>query len=120
MNHLMGLISSQVRISVARTFWQRALGLLGRRGLPQDEGLYFPSTRSVHTLGMMFAIDVVYLDSDEVIVAIHRSVKPFRISWCFNAQNVCELAQGGASRFGLQEGQKWLIDLPTKETVNVS
>jgi uncharacterized protein len=113
MSNLIEAVSPRLRISVANTFTQRAVGLLGRRMLLQDEGLYFPNTSSVHTFGMLFAIDLAYLDADHVIVAIHRSVKPFRISWCLRAQSVCELAQGAASRFCLHEGQKWPSDLPT-------
>jgi uncharacterized protein len=112
MNNSTEAASPRLRISVANTFTQRAVGLLGRRMLPQDEGLYFSNTSSVHTFGMLFAIDLVYLDADNVIVAIHRSVKPFRISWCSHAQSVCELAQGAASRFCLHEGQKWPINIP--------
>jgi uncharacterized protein len=113
MNSSTEVVLPRLQISVANTFTQRAVGLLGRRMLPQDEGLYFPNTSSVHTFGMLFAIDLAYLDADHVIVAIHRSVKPFRISWCSRAQSVCELAQGAATRFCLHEGQKWPSDIST-------
>ena len=45
--------------SAASTFWQRLIGLLGRRSLPAGEALLLQPCRSVHTLFMCFAIDLV-------------------------------------------------------------
>jgi uncharacterized protein len=98
-----------LRIVVAKTFLQRALGLLGRSELSIDEGMYFPNNRSVHTFGMLFAIDVVYINKYDDIVEIRHSLPPFRVSWCRHAHGLCELAAGGATELGLRKGQKWPI-----------
>jgi uncharacterized protein len=89
---------------VASTFLQRAIGLLGRKALPKNEALYFPNASSVHTIGMRFAIDVVYLDEQHRIVEIHRSLKPFRVSWCRNARSLCEFSEGAALELRLLKG----------------
>jgi uncharacterized protein len=102
-----------LRIVVAKTFFQRAVGLLGRSRLSIDEGMYFPRSHSVHTFGMQFAIDVVYFNEFNVIVGIHHSLQPFRISWCRDAYSLCELSEGAAFEFDLQKGQKWLIHSQT-------
>jgi uncharacterized protein len=97
-------------IRVARTFFQRAIGLLGRSRLGKYDGMYFPDTNSVHTLGMLFAIDVVYLDSRNEIVKIQSNLKPFRVSWCWGAASSVELAAGAAAAHGLDVGRIWLIE----------
>jgi uncharacterized protein len=103
--------ASAMTMVIANTFAQRAIGLLGRLKQPRHECMYFPNTRSVHTFGMLFSIDVIYLNEHGVIVAIHPSLKPFRVSWCQSAQNLCELAQGMAAELRLKKGQIWPLAL---------
>jgi uncharacterized protein len=109
MSHPTKHVSSSLELVVANTFFQRAVGLLGRSHLRRKEGMYFPNARSVHTFGMLFAIDVVYINEYGEIIEIHHSLRPFRISWCRRAHSLCELAQGVASELGLQKGQGWPI-----------
>ena len=52
-----------MRIHVARSFLQRARGLLGRAPLAADEALLIRPCSSIHTFGMRFAIDVVFIDA---------------------------------------------------------
>jgi uncharacterized protein len=98
---------SAVNTLVALSFFQRAVGLLGRSKLNPGEALLFPNTCSVHTFGMLFAIDVVYLNEHYEILEIHHSLQPFRISWCRRAEHLCEIAAGTAIELGFQTGQKW-------------
>jgi uncharacterized protein len=107
MNETMSPEIELMRILVAKNFWQRALGLMGRIRLDKNEGLYFPHARAIHTFGMLCVIDVVYLDASGLIVAIHRSIKPFRFSYCREAQSLCELTQGRVQELGLKTGHKW-------------
>ena len=95
-----------MRIKVARSFFARLAGLLGRRALAPDEGLLLASCSNIHTFFMRFAIDVVFLDSDGLILAIHRDVKPWRIKAMRRAHACLELAGGGALRAGLKAGQR--------------
>jgi uncharacterized protein len=97
-----------LNISVAKTFFQRAIGLLSRVRLDASEGMYFPHTNSIHTWGMRFAIDVVYLNGDGEIVRIQPCLKPFRVSWCWGAASVVELAAGAAAAHSLVVGRVWL------------
>ncbi|MGH9102082.1 MAG: DUF192 domain-containing protein [Acidimicrobiales bacterium] len=53
-------------LQVAETLGQRVRGLLGRDGI--EGALLLRPARSVHTLGMRFAIDVAYCDADMVVV----------------------------------------------------
>jgi uncharacterized protein len=67
------------RVPVAVTLPSRLLGLAllgaGRAG----EGLLIPRCRSVHTFGMRFPIDVVFLDDDRAPLAVCPAVPPNRV-----------------------------------------
>jgi uncharacterized protein len=70
----------------------RLLGLAGLRALPPRTGLLLPRTRAVHTLGMRFALDLVWLDAAGRVVRVDRAVAPRRARACRQARAVVELA----------------------------
>jgi uncharacterized protein len=78
-------------IRVARDPLARLLGLAGLRGLPAHAGLLLPRTRSIHTLAMRFALDLVWLDANGRVVRIDRAVPPWRLRGCRAARAVVEL-----------------------------
>ena len=57
-----------VRAGVARTFWQRFKGLMGRESLPPGEGMLIQKCNSIHTCFMRFAIDATFLDKDDQVI----------------------------------------------------
>ena len=69
----------------------RLLGLAGLRSLPPGVALLLPRTRSIHTFGMRFALDLVWLDREGGIVRIDRGVRPWRMRGCRAAAQVVEL-----------------------------
>jgi uncharacterized membrane protein (UPF0127 family) len=64
----------------ADTSVRRLRGLLGRWSLRNDEGLWVVPSRGIHTVGLFFPIDVVYLDSSARVVYLIENLKPFRIT----------------------------------------
>ncbi len=70
----------------------RRKGLLGRDGLAAGEGLWIVPCESVHTFGMTFSIDLVYLDRDKRVKKVRSGVPPWRVSACLFANSVLELA----------------------------
>ena len=84
----------------ARSFWARFRGLMGRRALAPDEGLYLPGTSSIHMLFMRFPIDCVFVgpaqdDGTRRVVGVRRSLPPWRgLAWVRAAEGVVELAAG--------------------------
>jgi uncharacterized membrane protein (UPF0127 family) len=72
----------------------RRKGLLGRDGLAAGEGLWIIPCEAVHTFGMRFPIDLVYLDRKCRVVKIRSNVRPWRLSACLRAHSVIELAAG--------------------------
>ena len=80
----------------AENFWRRAIGLLGHKHLPPGAGLWITSCGSVHTCGMRFALDLLFLDCDGRVVCQVRNVRPWRffVAGGARAVSVLELAAG--------------------------
>jgi uncharacterized membrane protein (UPF0127 family) len=53
---------------------------------------------------MHFAIDLVYLDRNKVVVKIRHDVSPWRMSGCLSAHSVLELASESVCRTGTTVG----------------
>jgi uncharacterized membrane protein (UPF0127 family) len=80
-----------VCVLVAASPLARLLGLTGLAPPPPGVGLLFPRCRSVHTFGMRFALDLVWLDGAGAVVRVDRGVPPRRVRWCRGARSVVEL-----------------------------
>jgi uncharacterized protein len=74
----------------------RLLGLAGLDALPARYALHLPRCRSVHTAGMRFPLDLVWLDAAERPVRVDRAVPPRRLRTCLRARSVVEVSAGGA------------------------
>ena len=79
---------------VADTSAKRRTGLLKHTGLPPGEGLWIAPCESVHSFGMKFAIDVVYLDKKKKVRKVRKRMAPWRVSACLTAHSVLELPAG--------------------------
>ena len=90
----------------------RRKGLLGRAGLGEGEGLWIVPCESVHTIGMRFAIDLVYLDRSRRVKKVRGSVPAWRISACLLAHSVLELPAGTIERTGTTAGDRILLSSP--------
>ena len=98
---------SPLKVEEADSFRKRFLGLMGRKRLPQGQGLLLSPCSSVHMCFMRFAIDVVYLDEEFRILKIVHSLLPWiGMSFCLGARSALEIASGEADRIGLQVGMK--------------
>ena len=64
------------RIRVADGYWSRLRGLLGRKGLEQGEGLLIVPSRGIHMWGMRFPLDVLLLDEERRVKALHPGIAP--------------------------------------------
>ena len=66
-------------VSVADTHLSRLKGLVGRLRLKYDDGLWVVPSQGVHTLGVLFPVDLVYLDSECRVIHLVESLGSFRI-----------------------------------------
>ena len=98
------------RVRVADTSLTRLFGLLGKRSLKPGGGLWIKPSSGVHTLGMMFAIDVVGLDKDQTVVRLWPHLVPFRLTAvCARVNSVIELTSGTLRRCNVQIGDSFQI-----------
>ena len=88
---------------------RRMRGLLGRSGLSEGEGILLRPAGSIHTFFMRFAIDVVFLDRDLVVLGIEPSLAPWRTAGRRGAKSVVELASGECERLGIQVGDNLAV-----------
>ncbi len=94
-------------LEVAASRRARGRGLLGRDGI--GGALWLPGVRSVHTVGMRFALDVAWLATDGRVLRV-RTLRPGRVSaWVPRAAGVLEAEAGAFARWGLEPGS--VVDL---------
>lgn len=67
-------------VRAADTHLARLKGLLGRLRLKPDEGLWVIPSQGVHTIGLLFSIDLIYLDPDNRVIHLSESLGSFRIA----------------------------------------
>ena len=88
----------------------RRKGLLGRTGMEPGEAMWIVPCEAIHTFGMKFAIDVVYLDRQLRVVKTRCAVPRSRISACPRAHSVLELPAGTIALSKSQPGDQISIE----------
>jgi uncharacterized membrane protein (UPF0127 family) len=83
----------------ARTGKARRRGLARLDSLPGDHALLIPRCPAVHTFGMRFALDLIWLGRGDKVVRVDRSVPRGRMRICPRARSVVETAAGAADAF---------------------
>ena len=86
-------------VTVAKNFITRSIGLLLHSEMSNDEAMVIYPCGCIHTFFMKFAIDVIFVDKNNKVVAIKENIKPWRISPLYlrskyvielNAQNISD------------------------------
>ena len=92
--------NSQIATHVfrAQNLWQLTAGLLIRVPLERREALWLEPCGSIHTWGMLYAIDVIFLDRSGQVLRITRGVQPWRLALApSGTRSVLEFRAGEAS-----------------------
>ena len=98
--------------TVADSYLRRLVGLLGKtkRWAQLGRGLWIVPSRGVHTIGMMFPIDLIFLSKEKEVVHVEEHLRPFRISAVsLKATSVLELPAHTVFRTGTQVGDRMEI-----------
>ena len=83
----------------------RLLALSGERSLPARAGLFLSPAHGVHTLGMRFPVDVVFLSRQMRVLGLAQRVQPWRVRLAPRGTgHVLELAAGQIAATGLKMG----------------
>ena len=94
---------------VADSYLRRLVGLLGKtkRWARLGAGLWIKPSRGVHTIGMLFPIDLIFLGKEKEVVEVEEFVRPFRISRVsLKATSVLELPPHTIYRTGTKVGDQ--------------
>ena len=98
-------VGEQIRL--AESSRDRMVGLLGQRSLAHGTGLYIVPCQAIHTIGMSFPIDVIFVDKKYNVVGMREAVRPFRCTRVFwRALGVLELPVGTIRESGTKVGDQ--------------
>jgi uncharacterized protein len=87
------------------------VGLLGKRSLASGCGLFIVPSQAIHTVGMAFSIDVVFVDKKYCVLGVRNAVRPFRITRVFwKAIGVLELPAGTINASRTEIGDQLKVD----------
>jgi hypothetical protein len=95
-DHVVGAFDSQAR----RT------GLLAHESMPVGTAMIIAPTNAIHTFFMKFAIDVLFVAKDGLVVKARGAVLPWRMSAAWRAHAVIELASGTLERSSVLPGDR--------------
>ena len=107
-------------LAVANTHWTRLRGLLGvaSRDFRNGSGLWIVPCHGVHTLGMGFPIDVVYLNDAMTVIHVQGDVQPWRFAPVrAQAASVLELPSRTAAETQTAVGDKIEITIEKNRRV---
>ena len=99
------------RVKIADSGLSRMVGLLGKRSLEPEGGVWIVPCNSIHTIGMLFSIDVILLDRNLKVVGLYEMLRPFSIMRPnFRAESVIELPPHTIFKSGTAVGDQLVID----------
>ena len=103
-------------LAVAEGHWSRLCGLIGKAPgtFRAGEGLWIVPCRGVHTLGMRFPIDVLYLSRDKVVLHLEQGLPPWHFAPVrLKASSVLELPENTLRATGTTIGDELEISTHT-------
>jgi uncharacterized membrane protein (UPF0127 family) len=105
------------RLETASSLWAKFMGLMGRRSLPDGDGLWLPASNGIHMMFMRFPIDAVFVGRADPagrrpVVSVHRSLRPWvgLVPLVRAAHGVLELPAGTIDATGTAVGDLISLD----------
>lgn len=93
------------KVKVAKNFFDRFCGLMGRKNLTLEDSIVFPNCKSIHTFFMREHIDVIFVSSEGLVTKIFSSLKPWKLLMPQKRASHCiEMASNEAEKLGIHEG----------------
>jgi len=93
-----------IRTRIAGSSAERRRGLLATESWQSGDALWIAPCEAIHTLGMKWPIDVLFLDRDRRVCKIKLELRPWRLALCWTATAVLELPAGALLPSGTQVG----------------
>ena len=102
-----------LNITRADTSLARLRGLLGKAAPKSGDGMWFAPSQGIHTIGIFFHVDLVYLDNENRVIHLVEHLGPFRIGPLrLKAATVLELPTHAIYRSQTRVGHQLLICHP--------
>lgn len=101
------------QVTRAGNWLAKGWGVLGQPSLPPGEGLWLPGVASVHTLGVRFALDLLFLDDALHTLRADSTVLPGRpLVGMPGAAHTLELGAGtlAALQLPVKLGDGWRLE----------
>ncbi len=92
------------QLRVADSFFKRLKGLLGTDELPVGDALLIRPCNAIHMFGMRYALDIVFVSRENVVLQIIRALQPGQTAKCSQAAYVLELPCGALDATGTETG----------------
>ena len=102
-------------LEVAVSLWIQTVGLMGRRELLADAGLFIPHCNAIHTAFVRFPIDVIFLDKQMTAIRLVSVLSPWRVvGFVRGADAVVELPAGTLRQKEIAIGQQFTVHDPAR------
>lgn len=97
-------------VKIADHFATRLIGLLKTAGLNENQGLLLNKCSQIHTFGMKFSIDAIFLSKDGEILHIEKALAPGKVSPHISKTVwVLEVRSGSCDRLKIDLNQQLTI-----------
>lgn len=105
------------RIRLADSWWSRLRGFLGRPEPIIGDGILLSPCSRIHTFGMRFPLDVLFLDRKGRVLETYPDVRPWRMTPRIrNSAYALELPVGTIRHSGTQAGDRLTWRVPSKSS----
>jgi len=107
------------KVRKADNFLTRLLGLVKRKKLGPEEALWLVPSKGVHTVGMKFPIDVIFLDRNNRVVDMVPAMVPYRATKIhLTAYSALELPKGTVKKSRTEAGDRLDISLAESSAID--
>lgn len=95
-------------VEEAHNFINRGVGLIGRKGLSEKSAFWISSCSHVHTLFMSFAIDLIFVDKNFIVLKLFSNAKPWKHFFlgAWKAESVFELPGHSLKNLKIKKGDQ--------------
>jgi uncharacterized protein len=100
---------------LADNYFTRLIGLMGKKQMDDSGGLLLKKCSSVHTIGMRYALDLVFMDKMGKVLKCAEGVKPFRTASAKGAYYTLELNQGMIRKQGIEVNDRFELQVVEKK-----
>ena len=98
------------KVLTADNFFKRLCGLIFKKPLKKSEALLIEDCKSIHTLGLRYSIDAVFIDGEGEIITVFENIRPWRfMPYVGRANAVIEFKGGFIKEMSLCVGDRILF-----------